>query len=541
MDSTIASRKKSISLVIVAIVVISTVSILALINYSHPENGVAFVEGTLEEDTIWSGLVHVDDTVVVPENVTLTILPGTWIEFRHYRGYREDTSVSFFVAGGTVIAIGTPEQQIWFTSDADEPINGDWGGISCSATNGTIFKYVIIEFSTIGIEQWGSQVTISHSIVRWANTEGIAAFASSPIIEYNLLYENAYHELIMELRNPNVTIRYNIFKGGHNGIHAEFSNATIEGNYFVNYTGRAISAREFSKVSIIGNRFENIEDPPIMLDFTTTNTTHDNDFGSGIVPIPALDFPDSKRTELGYVPGDEEDKYLYVYPVEDETRRVVKRLQNESTIGAALTFLNGSLWRFDLASYTKGPYQDFVRIDPVTGNRSFYGNDFVFNPRGLANDGKNFWVNDLTFRKIFKFTINSSGHIELLTSFSTPHSEEAGYATLACDGNFLYTVAGTVVYKMNMTGSLISEIPFKGGPSAGSIVWTGSFFWGESGLYLTRWDSNWTLAGKIYPVAWGTDALTWDGGYLWSLQKTCELWRDGKIFQIEIIDDQAIP
>jgi len=540
MNSLTAFSRKLIALTVVIIVVISAVSIIILMNYDDTEPEPIIAEGTLTEDTTWSGLVHVHNTVIVPKNITLTILPGACVEFRHYRGYREDTSVSLFIAEGTVIAIGTPDQQIWFTSDAEDPINGDWGGISCAGTNDTIFKYVIVEFSTIGIEQWNSRATISHSIVRWTNTEGIAVFASSPLIEYNLLYENAYHELVMELRNPNVTIRSNIFKGGHNGIHTEFSNASITGNYFANYTGTAVSAREFSNVSIIGNRFENITGAPITIDFTTTNTTYENDFGGGSVPIPILDFPDSKRTELGYIPGDPEDRYLYVYPTEDETRRTVKRLEDESTIGAALTYMNGSLWRFDLASYSKGPYQDFVEIDPVSGNRTFYGNEFVFNPRGLANDGQHFWVNDLTFRKIFKFTINSTGYINLLNSFDVPYSDMGGYASLACDGTFLYTVAGTSVYKINMTGALVTEIAYHGGPLWGSIVWTGSFFWGDSGLHLTKWHPNWTIAGRIYPVAWGTDAMAWDGTYLWSIQRTCELWKDGKIFQIEIIDDQIL-
>ncbi|MFW9849673.1 MAG: right-handed parallel beta-helix repeat-containing protein [Candidatus Thorarchaeota archaeon] len=542
MSSLLSSNKKAISLVIVLVIIISTVSILAFTYFNTPEDEVTFVEGTITEDTTWSGLIHVDNTVTIPENVTLTILPGTWIEFRHYRGYKESTSVGLFVAGGTLIAIGTPEEQIWFTSDADDPINGDWGGISCTGTNDTIFKYVIVEFSTIGIELWHCRITISHSIVRWVNTEGIANFDSTSLIEYNLLYENAYHEVILELHNPNVTVRNNIFRGGHNGIHVEASNVTVEGNYFVNYTGRAISAREFSNIAIIGNRFENITEPSIMIDFTTTNTTHDNDFGSGIVPIPTLDFPDSRRIDLGYIPGDPEDEYLYVYPTIDETRRVVKRLDEEISIGTALTHMNGSLWRFDLSSYSKGSYQDFVEIDPVTGNRTYYGNDYVFNPRGLAHDGNFFWVNDLTFRKIFKFNINTTSEkIDLLYSFDVPYSNVTGYVSLACDGTYLYTIAGPVVYKMNMTGHLVSEITQQGGYIGGSIVWTGNFFWADSEIYITKWYPNWTIAGKIYRVAWGTDALAWDGTYLWSLQRTCELWRDGKIFQIEIIDDQFIP
>jgi len=51
---------------------------------------------------------------------------------------------------------------------------------------------------------------------------------------------------------------------------------------------------------------------------------------------------------------------------------------------------------------------------------------------------------------------------------------------------------------------------------------------------------NGTLLGKIYPVAEVTIGITWDGTYLWTSHKTCEVWTDGKIFQIEILDDQII-
>ena len=91
-----------------------------------------------------------------------------------------------------------------------------------------------------------------------------------------------------------------------------------------------------------------------------------------------------------------------------------------------------------------------------------------------------------------------------------------------------------------MTGALISQITPQNASIWGAIVWTGSNFWTYSGLHLTKWYSNWTVAGLIYPPAWGTDALAWDGIYLWALQKTCEIWADGKVFQIEIIDDQIL-
>ncbi len=536
------SKKKIIVISLGLLISVSVISTVLVIVLKNPKDTVTFVEGSLNKDTTWSGLIHVSGSVFIPINITLTILPGTTIEFEHYRGYKELATLGLNIVGGTILAIGTPDQQIWFTSDADDPINGDWAGISCTLSNHSIFRYVIIEYSNIGIEQIKSSIEISHSIIRWVNTEGLYAEESSPLIEYNLIYANAYHDIALEQHNYDVQVRYNIFKGGHYSVHAEATNVTIEGNYFVNYTRSAITGGQFSNMSIISNKFENITETPLLYDSTTIIYALNNDFGNASVSIPQLDFPDSKRSDLGYVPGDPEDKYLYVYPAIDETREIIKQLEDEKTIGAALTYVNGSLWRFNLALYEKGTMQSFVEIDPVTGNFTTYGNNDIINPRGLAHDGNFFWVNDFTLRKIFKFTINSSDVIEIIDSFDVPFVSEGGLVSLACDGTFLYSLSrnGATMFKINMTGTLVSEITFHGSPIHGALVWTGTYFWAYSGIHLTKWYSNWTLAGRIYPAAWGTDALAWDGTYLWSLTKTCEIWDIGKIFQIEIINDQII-
>ena len=64
MSSFLGSNKKSISLIIVIVIIISGVSILAFTYFNTPVDEVTFVEGIIAEDTTWSGLVHVDDTVI---------------------------------------------------------------------------------------------------------------------------------------------------------------------------------------------------------------------------------------------------------------------------------------------------------------------------------------------------------------------------------------------------------------------------------------------------------------------------------------------
>ncbi|MFX1525835.1 MAG: right-handed parallel beta-helix repeat-containing protein, partial [Promethearchaeota archaeon] len=469
-------------------------------------------------------------------------LPGTFIEFKHSRGYQNVNRIGLFIVEGTIKAIGTPDQQIWFTSDAEQPINGDWGGILCANTHNSVFKYVIVEFPLVGFDSAQSNLSISHSIVRWVHTEGIMMAHTNATIEYNLLYENGYHEIALEDYNPNITIQYNIFNGGNFGIYADATNVSVKGNYFVNYSNIAIIATQYSNMSIIDNKFENIIGSNILNDSTAMMVLSGNDFlGNGTVPIPSLDFGDPQPRPLGYVPGDPEDQYMYVYPAEDETRRVINRLDYITSFDWTLEYLNNSLWKFRHQPPYIGTQQNFIKINLTSGNITNFGNNDIINPMGLAYDGEHFWTCDRIQYKIFKFKLNSSNFVEINDSYTYP--SEVGFAYgIATDGNFIYVSGadGTKLFKLNKSGVLIENITLIGGHIFGAIVWTGTDFWAASESDLTRWDINGTLVGRIYPPAEGTTGLAWDGTYLWTSQKTCENWNDGKIFQIEILNDQLI-
>jgi len=492
--------------------------------------------GRLTRDEIWSGQIHVTQTVFVPGEVTLTIEPGTTVKFQHYRGYRKGR-VGLFVGEGTLKAIGTPKKQIWFTSDADEPINGDWAGIGLFNTKNSSFDYVIVEFGGIGIEQFDSEVTISNSIIRWNNSEGLYAERSKPIFKNNILYGNGNHEIALEQYNKDVQILHNFFKGGHFGVHFEKTTGYLEGNYFKNYSHLAITAGMESNITVVRNKFENVRSqPPISVYDKSTAEIRDNDFGDGSVPIPQFDYKDIRKFELGYVPGDPEDKYLYIYNPVDETRKVVKKIGKGLSFGWALVYAQNKLWRFSLGGGEIGESLDFIEIDPVTGQFQKYGNNEIMNPRGLTYDGEYFWVNDFSLLKIFKFKLNGN-FIEILDSFEIPEKDMGGTSGLTTDGDYLYlrSRSGSKLYKLDKKGNIVDEIPFRGG---GALVWTGEYFWSNGGPRgLSKWTKEGKLVGSIYPPAAHTWALAWDGNYLWSIQRTCEMWNDPKIYQIEILDD----
>ena len=493
--------------------------------------------GILRIDEIWSGEIIVTRTVIVPEGVTLTIKPGSLIKFKHYRGYQEpEKRVGLVITGGTLTAIGTPEEQIWFTSDAVEPINGDWNGIGLENTKDSKLDYVIVEFGEMGITQQNSKTVISNSIIRWSNAEGLYAERSQPLIVNNTLYGNGYHEIALEQYNQ-VKIFNNIIRDGHFGIHQEKTKTHIKGNYFKNEADLAITAGMESDVLIEENKFENIgSEPPIEFNHTCTVEMKNNDYGDGTVAIPQFDYQDVKRHELGYIPGDAQDKYPYIYEEVDETRRVVKRIGKDLYFGWALAFAEGKLWRFSLGSGEIGQQLDFIEIDPEGGNYKRYGNDLIMNPRGLTYDGRYFWVNDFSLLKIFKFHLKGD-FIEIVDSFDIPDKELGGVSGLATDGTYLYLRSRdcSKVYRLDKQGNVVNEIYFEGG----SLVWTGEYFWTNNACQkgIGKFDKKGNLVGSIYPAAKDTWAFAWDGKYLWTIQRTCEMWNDPKIYQIEILDD----
>lgn len=211
--------------------------------------------GMIAHDETWSGEILITDTVVVLKGVTLTIGPGTIVKFKHYRGYREPWRRLSLVIRGTLRAVGTPDKRIWFTSDAEDPINGDWSMIRFKDASGeTIIKYAVIEFDQHGLNLWHSSFTISHCIVRWNNWEGIYLESyCAPIIEYCMIYENGYNGIAMERFNT-ATVRYNtVMRSGTNGIHVDASHAIIEHNVIVENRANGVSVDDNGEIEVSYN------------------------------------------------------------------------------------------------------------------------------------------------------------------------------------------------------------------------------------------------------------------------------------------------
>lgn len=394
-----------------------------------------------------------------------------------------------------------------------------------------------MEYANLGIAQFDSKVNISHSIVRWINSEGIYMERSAPLIEYNLLYQNGYHEIALEQYNYDVEIRNNIFAGGHVPFIVFDSNVTLEGNYFYRYNNTDLTAVQVagnSNATVVWNKFDGFDNNTAIraLQNSSTLISVNNDFGEDFVPIPDLGFQDIKHSNLGYTPGDPEDQFMYVYDPTDETRSVFRRIGAGLGFGWALEYANGYIWKLETGK--------LLKIDPITSNYTEYSIDTsqLFGPRGLCYDGEYFWAQDHSLLNIVKFKVNDTA-VTIQDSFPIPEQETGGRQGLAPDGTYLYITnrAGSILFELYKNGTIHATTNLDGIDLYSPFTWNGTHFWSSAGNRLIAWTKAGEIVGRIYDVAGGCVGISWDGNYLWGIYRTCETWNDAKIFQIEILDD----
>ena len=120
-----------------------------------------YVEGIIAQDTIWtptdSPFVVSKDLIVAPA-VTLTIMPGVEVRF--------GGNFSLFV-GGRLVADGTQDNWITFTSNKGNPSAGDWNTIQFfSGTQPSSLAYCLIEYAVNGTTIQSSNVKITNSKIR---------------------------------------------------------------------------------------------------------------------------------------------------------------------------------------------------------------------------------------------------------------------------------------------------------------------------------------------------------------------------------------
>ena len=167
------------------------------------EEGVARVHnqsksGYISQDEIWSGVIRVTSDIWMDDDITLTIMSGTTVLISagkddQNRGSvmdmdelgrekigpisTEEYAKSHIEINGRILAVGTPDEMIVFTSDSSNPDFADWSSIELRP--GSRMEYCIVEYAgRAGVGIWSNipkddSVLISNSIVRHIFMGGI--------------------------------------------------------------------------------------------------------------------------------------------------------------------------------------------------------------------------------------------------------------------------------------------------------------------------------------------------------------------------------
>lgn len=242
---------KKISLALLALV-----CGLAVIGCGKKQRVTELPMQVLKNDTTWSGVVIADGDIYVPPGVVLTIKPGTVIKFKRID---ENSDQNMFgvkapyypeaelIVRGRIIAKGTAQKNIVFTSAESNARPKDWGAINLLGSKKNIIDHCKILFAYNGVHSHGAEAVISNSELA-KNGVGISfkqedespdvpwyGEKSSLKIFHNRIYNN---------------------KGGigfRNSI-AEISHNLIENNKFFGIFPKEEADAEISYNEITGNK-----------------------------------------------------------------------------------------------------------------------------------------------------------------------------------------------------------------------------------------------------------------------------------------------
>ena len=173
-------------------------------NYKYAEDTV------IRTDTLWSGEIFIKGTVHVARGATLTIEPGTVIRFKKVDENRDGVGDSRLKVSGRLVAEGTPDNMIRFTSAEEKPDKMDWSYLLFFVSGDeNIVKYCIFKYAFTGVQVHFSKASVTDSVFT-KNHEAVRFGRTELRIEHNDMFDNTYGIRFTRLEGPVVIINNNI-------------------------------------------------------------------------------------------------------------------------------------------------------------------------------------------------------------------------------------------------------------------------------------------------------------------------------------------
>jgi hypothetical protein len=515
------------------------------------------VSGRLTNHTRWCKTVDVVGNLLVPPGVTLVVDPGTRVRFKAYRGYKHPERRLQLRVEGTLLARGTRQRPIRFTSSAADARNGDWSMIKLVESRGSRVENTIVEFAQHGLNLWRTNITLDGVVLRFHNWEGLYLENRCKVkVRRSRIYANGYNCIAAEQFNDLDVRGSYIANCGSSGVLIDVSRAHLSRN-LIEGSPEGVMLDNGARVTLRSNRFTGQIDAAVSCGQGNNRIEHAANVFDGVPErrrfvcadgvVEAREGDPSKAPRelrtgivegpaayLDYIPGElPHDTYPYVYPDRDETRAVTHKIGGGLGLTWSLAWDGAALWTATLGG-------KLHRLDPVSGKvlQTFAAPGPQ--PWGMTFARQHLWVNDFAQRKIYKLDPKDGS---VRHAFAAP-DPAGGCKGLASDGKHLFALGwGTHrLYTLTWSGKVSSSVPVPawdlgGGAKrwvAGGLTWDGASFWGPADR-LIRFGPDGKMRGWIYATSERVWDLTWDGKALWTTQRANENWRAiPRLFRVEL-------
>lgn len=132
-------------------------------------NPLIIEKGVINCDTVWEKEVVITGDVEIARGAILTVMPGTVVKFvkieadgpsNLYESKPHNFPRAELIIRGKLLAQGTKNRMILFTSAEQFPHPADWGAINFLDTENNILEYCEISYGYDGVHCHGAQVTM---------------------------------------------------------------------------------------------------------------------------------------------------------------------------------------------------------------------------------------------------------------------------------------------------------------------------------------------------------------------------------------------